>query len=75
MDKIFNENIDKIKEKSVKNITNNYYSNVNDEDEDDKYMKYINENMDGIVDIADLYEQQYNFDNDESILDSFSKIY
>ena len=62
MDKIFN------KEKSVKNITNNYYSN----DNDDKYI--INENMDG-VDIADLYEQEYNFDNDESILDSFSKIY
>ena len=36
-------------------------------------MKYINENMDGI-DIADLYEQEYKFDNDESILDSFSKI-
>ena len=30
--------------------------------------------MDG-VDIADLYDQQYNFDNDEGILDSFSKIY
>ena len=30
--------------------------------------------MDG-VDISDLYEQQYKFDNDESILDSFSKIY
>ena len=30
--------------------------------------------MDG-VDIADLYEQQYNFDNDESILNSFPKIY
>ena len=30
--------------------------------------------MDG-VDIADLYDQQYNFDNDDSILDSFSKIY
>ena len=74
MDKIFNKNIDKIKEKSVKNITNNYYSNVNDEDEDDKYMKYINENMDG-VDIADLYEQQYKFDDDDSILESFSKIY
>ena len=72
MDKIINKNIDKIKEKSVKNITNNYYSN--DNDKDDKYMKYINENMDG-VDIADLYEQEYNFDNDESILDSFSKIY
>ena len=74
MDKIINKSIDKIKENSVKNITNNYYSNVNDEVEDDKYMKYINENMDG-VDIADLYDQQYNFDNDESILDSFSKIY
>ena len=37
-------------------------------------MKYINENMDG-VDIGDLYEQQYNFDNDDSILESFSKIY
>ena len=47
----------KIKEKSIKNITNNYYSN--DNDEDDKYMKYINENMDG-VDITDLYEQEYN---------------
>ena len=72
LDKIFNKNIDKIKENSVKNITNNYYSN--DNDEDDKYMKYINENMDG-VDIADLYEQEYKFDNDESILDSFSRIY
>ena len=74
MDKIINKSIDKIKEKSVKNITNNYYSNDNDDDDDDKYMKYINENMDG-VDIADLYEQEYNFDNNDSILDSFSKIY
>ena len=30
--------------------------------------------MDG-VDIADLYEQEYNFDNDESVLNSFQKIY
>ena len=30
--------------------------------------------MDG-VDIADLYEEEYNFDNDDSILNSFSKIY
>ena len=77
MDKIFNKNIDKIKENSIKNITNNCYSNTNDEVEDDKYMKYmkyINENMDG-VDIADIYEQEYKFDNDESILDSFSRIY
>ena len=68
MGKISNKNIDKIKEKSVKNITNNYFTN--DNDEDDKYISYINENMDG-VDIADLYDQQYKFDNDESILDSF----
>ena len=70
LDKILNKNIDKIKEKSVKNITNNYYSN----DEDEKYIPFINENMDG-VDIADLYDQQYKFDDDKSILDSFSKIY
>ena len=72
LDKIINKNIDKIKENSVKNITNNYYSN--DNDEDDKYMEYINENMNGI-DIADFYEEEYNFDNDDSILESFSKIY
>ena len=73
LDKIINKNIDKIKEKSVKNFTNNY-TFTNDNNEDDKYISYINENMDG-VDIADLYDQQYKFDNDESILDSFSKIY
>ena len=72
LDKIINKSMGKIKENSVKNITNNYYSN--DNDEDDKYIPFINENMDG-VDIADLYDQQYNFDNDENILDSFSKIY
>ena len=73
LDKIINKNIDKIKEKSIKNITNNYYSNTNDEVEDEKYMEYINEKMND--DIVNLYEEEYNFDNDESILDSFSKIY
>ena len=72
LDKMINKSMDKIKENSVKNITNNYYSNVNDEIEDDRYMEYINENIDG-VDIADLYEQEYNFDNDDSILESFQK--
>ena len=79
LDKIINKSIDKIKENSVKNITNNYYSNANDIIEDYKYMNYINGNMDNIdiagVDIADLYEQEYKFDNDDSILESFSKIY
>ena len=68
---MINKNIDKIKENSVKNITNNYYSN--DNDEHDKYMGYINEKMN--EDIVNLYEEEYNFDNDDSILDSFSKIY
>ena len=73
LDKIINKNIDKIKENSVKNITNNYYSNVNDEVEDDKYMEYINQKMNEYI--VNLYEEEYNFDNDDSILDSFSKIY
>ena len=73
LDKIINKNIDKIKENSVKNITNNYYSNINDEVEDDKYMEYINKEMND--DIINLYEEEYNFDNDDSILESFSKIY
>ena len=39
-----------------------------------KYIPFINETMDGL-DISDLYEQQYKFDNDEDILESFSKAY
>ena len=73
LDKIINKNIDKIKEKSIKNITNNYYSNTNDEVEDEKNMEFINEKMN--EDIINSYEEEYNFDDDESILDSFSKIY
>ena len=71
LDKIINKSIDKIKENSVKNVTNNYYSNENDED--DKYMEFINQKMND--DIIDLYEEEYKFDNDDSILDSFQKIY
>ena len=73
LDKIINKNIDKIKENSIKNVTNNYYSNENDEVEDEKNMEYINEKMN--EDIINLYEEEYKFDDDESILDSFSKIY
>ena len=72
LDKIINKNIDRIKENSVNNITNNYYSNENDDD--DKYVKFINKEMNK-EDIINLYEEEYNFDNDESIIDSFQKIY
>ena len=70
LDKIINKNIDKIKQNSVNNITNNYYPNEND---DEKYMEYINKEMND--NIVNLYEEEYNFDNDNSILDSFSRIY
>ena len=73
LDKIINKNIDKIKEKSIKNVTNNYYSNEKDEVEDEKNMEFINVKMN--EDIINSYEEEYNFDDDESILDSFSKIY
>ena len=61
LDKIINKNIDKIKQNSV----NNYYPNKNDGD---------NKEMDE-ENIINLYEEEYNFDNDESIIDSFQKIY
>ena len=73
MDKIINKNIDKIKEKNpVKNFTANY--NFTNDDDDDRYISYINEGMDDI-DISDLFEQDYKFNNDENILDSFQKVY
>ena len=70
LDKIINKNIDKIKKKS---IINNYFSNTIDEIEDEKNMEYINEKMNN--DIINLYEEEYKFDNDDSILDSFQRIY
>ena len=74
LDKIINKGIDKIKENSIKNITNNYYSNNNDEVEDDKYIEHINKEMNDDI-ISKIYEQNYKFGNDDEILNSFSKIF
>ena len=74
LDKIINKGIDKIKENSIKNITNNYYSNDNDEVEDDKYIEHINKEMNDDI-MSKIYEQNYRFDNDDEILNSFSKIF
>ena len=74
LDKIINKGIDKIKENSIKNITNNYYSNENDEVEDDKYIEHINKEMNDDI-MTKIYEQNYRFNNDDEILDSFSKIF
>ena len=70
LDKIINKN----KENLIRNITNNYYSNGNDEVEDDKYMEYINKEMNDDI-MSKIYEQNYRFNNDDEILDSFSKIF
>ena len=72
LDKIINKSISKIKESSVKNITNNYYSNENDED--DKYMEHINKEMNDDI-MSKIYEQNYRFNDDDEILNSFSKIF
>ena len=74
LDKIINKSIGKIKDSSVKNITNNYYSNENDEVEDDKYVGYINKEMNDDI-MSKIYEQNYRFNDDDEILNSFSKIF
>ena len=59
--KIISKNINKINEKKpVKNFTANY--NFTNDDDDNKYISYINENNG--VDISDLYEQEYKLDSD-----------
>ena len=70
LDKIFNKNIDKLKPKNDFIVN---YDDDDDDDDDDEYMKYINQKMN--EDIINLYEEEYRFDNDDSILDSFSKIF
>ena len=70
IDKIINKNIDKIKPKNDFIVN---YDDDDDDDDDDEYMKYINQKMN--EDIINLYEEEYRFDNDESILDSFQKVY
>ena len=71
MDKIINKNIDKIKEsKSTNNFTANYNFTNDDEDNISDKNDYKHN-----VDISDKYKQEYRFNNDENILDSFSKVY
>ena len=73
LDKIINKSIDKIKEKSVKNITNNYFTNDNDEDDS---ISVLDKTEYDYYDInSKIREQYYRFDNDDEILNSFSKIF
>ena len=70
LDKIISKNINKIKEKkSVKNFTSNYNY---DDDDDVSLLDKSNYDYDTIF--SDIYKH-YKFDNDDNILNSFSKIY
>ena len=64
LDKIINKSKDKLK---PKNDLIDYYTFISD-----------NKNgytLDYDIDMSDIYNREYKFDNDDNILDSFSKIY
>ena len=64
MDKIINKSIDKLKPKN---------------DFEDKYTFFSddenNPTLDYDIDMSDIYNREYKFDDDDSILDYFSKLY
>ena len=64
LDKIINKSIDKLKPKN--DLIDNY-TYISD-DKNDYTLDYD-------IDMSDIYKREYKFDNDDSILDSFSKIY
>ena len=66
MDKIINKNIDKLKIKPTNHLIDNYTYISDDKS---------NHTLDYDINMSDIYKREYKFDNDDSILDSFSKIY
>ena len=64
LDKIINKNIDRIK---PKNDFENKHAFIID-DKNDHTLDYD-------IDMSNIYNREYKFDNDDSILDSFSKLY
>ena len=71
LDKIINKSIDKLKTKPKKDFTANY-----DYDDDDSSINVLDKTE---YDYNNIYskirEQNYRFNNDDEILDSFSKIF
>ena len=63
LDKIINKSIDKLKSK------NDFITNYDDDDDDDSVLNKTE------YDYYDIYEQNYRFNNDDEILDSFSKLF
>ena len=71
LDKIINNSIDKLKNKPKKDFTANY-----DYDNDDTSISILDKTKYDYGDImSKIYEQNYRFNNDGEILDSFSKIF
>ena len=71
LDKIINKSIDKLKTKPKKDFSANY-----DYDNDDNSVSILDKTEYNYNDImSKIYEQNYRFNNDNEILDSFSKIF
>ena len=71
MDKVINKSIDKLKTKPKKDFTANY-----DYDDDDNSISVLDKTEYDYNDInSKIREQNYRFNNDDEILDSFSKIF
>ena len=73
LDKIINKSIDKLKTKPKKDFTANYDYDDND---DDSSISVLDKTEYDYNDInSKIREQNYRFNNDDEILDSFSKIF
>ena len=71
LDKIINKSIDKLKTRPKKDFPANY-----DYDDDDSSISVLDKTEYDYNDInSKIREQNYRFDNDDEILDSFSKIF
>ena len=71
LDKIINKSIDKLKTKTKNDFTANY-----NYDDDDNSISALDKTEYDYNDIhSKIYEQNYRFNNDKEILDSFSKIF
>ena len=73
IDKIINKSIDKLTTKPKKDFSANYDY---DDDDDDSSISVLDKTKYDYDDImSKIYEQNYRFNNDDEILDSFSKIF
>ena len=70
LDKIINKSIDKVTSKPKKDFTANY-----DYDDDNSISVLDKTEYDYDDIMSKIYEQNYRFNNDDEILDSFSKIF